>query len=777
MSAGSRARAAASRVLAEAERGGHDAHGAGREPDPPGDLQALEHAIAVLRRGVVVDLRPAARLGDPAGDGRAGDHPGAGHPAEPVHVRPVAAEPARHRERLRRGRVEPRLDEVRRRVARRDVGVRHLDPGEGVDLVLELGRQRRVDVEVQPAADRVAADPAAQQQAARPDRAGGDDDRLRRKGHAGAAAVAAGDARGAAAAALDPLDGEVREHVEPAGLLRAREQHVERGVARGEPAADVAVAGPAAGVRDVRLHQLDAARQVHPRHRVREPARRGAGPVGADRLDAEVGADVRDRRAQPAGVDPGRGPGVEHGGGRVEAEAVVDRRAAADAHPLQHLEAEVRRELERALVVELEVLLHLVVGERGRVDVRSALEHEHAPAGGREPGGEDRAGGARADHDHVVARGRRLRQRRQARRHRRGRGRGARAPQVGRVADRRPGAAVAVVAEVGHLRGGPHGGLEQRPQRARQAPARRGVDEAPLEERAPRGVIERGQRWAEREQRPGGDGQQRELDAALGARVEVGEVAVDVAGDVGGGEQLAVALDRDVGERLERGEAGGVQVAQPVAGARRRDPPGEEPGRQDDVDRHPGEQRDGGGDVDPEHVDVGRAAPDQRGDLARDERDVGERDQQREPAAPPHVGGAERRRARRTARPSRTSWAARRARRCPRSTRYRHASTALRIAWPARRSRRRRSGGCSMASRPTLSAPGGGPQPHLGVGGVTRRERAALRVARDRDRAAAAGVEQARPDRRHAGRVGRHRPHVRAAAPEDQRLRLASSRA
>ena len=37
-----------------------------------------------------------------------------------------------------------------------------------------------------------------------------------------------------------------------------------------------------------------------------------------------------------------------------------------------------------------------------------------------------------------------------------------------------------------------------------------------------------------------------------------------------------------------------------------------------------------------------------------------------------------------------------------------------------------------MASRPTLSAPGGGPQPHLGVGGVTRRERAALRVARDR---------------------------------------------
>ena len=155
-------------------------------------------------------------------------------------------------------------------------------------------------------------------------------------------------------------------------------------------------------------------------------------------------------------------------------------------------------------------------------------------------------------------------------------------------------------------------------------------------------MIERGQRRAERQQRPGGDGEQGELDLALGARVEVGEVAVDVARDVGGGEQLAVALDRDVGERLQRGEAGGVQVAQPVAGARRGDPPGGQPGREDEVDRHPREQRDRGGDVEAEHVDVGRAAPEQGGDLARDERDVGERDQQREPAAAPDVGGAQR---------------------------------------------------------------------------------------------------------------------------------------
>ena len=140
------------------------------------------------------------------------------------------------------------------------------------------------------------------------------------------------------------------------------------------------------GRRPVMFASISSSRPASPsaRHRVAEAAGRGAGAVGADRLDAQVGADGAIAASSPPRSIPGAAHVGEHGGRRLEAEAVVDRRPAADAHPLQHLQAEVRGELERALVVELEVLADLVVGEGGGVDVRAALEHEHPAAGGRE---------------------------------------------------------------------------------------------------------------------------------------------------------------------------------------------------------------------------------------------------------------------------------------------------------------------------------------------------------------------------------------------------------
>ena len=84
--------------------------------------------------------------------------------------------------------------------------------------------------------------------------------------------------------------------------------------------------------------------------------------------------------SQPVAVEAALRPAVEHRLGRGQAERVVDRGAAADAHALQHLQAEVGGQLQRALVVEAQVLRDLVVAElvAGR---RAGRARARAPCG------------------------------------------------------------------------------------------------------------------------------------------------------------------------------------------------------------------------------------------------------------------------------------------------------------------------------------------------------------------------------------------------------------
>ena len=63
---------------------------------------------------------------------------------------------------------------------------------------------------------------------------------------------------------------------------------------------------------------------------------------------------------------------------------------------------------------------------------------------------------------------------------------------------------------------------------------------------------------------------QRELHARLAARVQRGEVAVDVPRDLLGREHLAAPLDHHLGDRHEAQERDRVQIAETVAGAHRR---------------------------------------------------------------------------------------------------------------------------------------------------------------------------------------------------------------
>jgi hypothetical protein len=59
----------------------------------------------------------------------------------------------------------------------------------------------------------------------------------------------------------------------------------------------------------------------------------------------ELPAKLLDRRLQRGAVEPAVLPLHEHRLGRAHAERVVDRRPAAHAHALEHLELEVGREL------------------------------------------------------------------------------------------------------------------------------------------------------------------------------------------------------------------------------------------------------------------------------------------------------------------------------------------------------------------------------------------------------------------------------------------------
>ena len=117
-----------------------------------------------------------------------------------------------------------------------------------------------------------------------------------------------------------------------------------------------------------------------------------------------------------------------------------------------------RSKLERAVGVERAVLGCLVLGERRRVDVAAALEHEHLASATGELVGERRASGAAAD-DHDVGIHRFSAdvpgvQAVEPGRRRDVRHGGLRALRERHVAAGGGGARILVVAEIGHLRGG-----------------------------------------------------------------------------------------------------------------------------------------------------------------------------------------------------------------------------------------------------------------------------------------------------------------------------------
>ena len=218
-----------------------------------------------------------------------------------------------------------------------------------------------------PCAGGVAAEPAALQEPARADRAGRHDD-LARRPRSPAPRSRGVPARrlGGARSGDDPLDLDVGEHVEP--------------VVAAAPTAARSRAWTAwrrmrsrccsSRIRGRRLEMLADITS-------RRPGRSSASTASPKRLrrlrrrplaDLAGRRATRGRRRSRRAARPGRcrcaAPPLEHLGGRVEAERVVDRRAAADAHPLQDLEPEIGGELQRALVVEPQVLADLVVGER-----------------------------------------------------------------------------------------------------------------------------------------------------------------------------------------------------------------------------------------------------------------------------------------------------------------------------------------------------------------------------------------------------------------------------
>jgi hypothetical protein len=120
-------------------------------------------------------------------------------------------------------------------------------------------------------------------------------------------------------------------------------------------------------------------------------------------LDGHERAHGLERLAQRCRVDARvvvLVPVVEHGGRDVEADPVVHHGAAADAHALQDLDAEVARQLERAVGVEPRVHLGRVLRELRPVDVRAAFDDQDvASALGQGVGGDRPSRSAPDDHD------------------------------------------------------------------------------------------------------------------------------------------------------------------------------------------------------------------------------------------------------------------------------------------------------------------------------------------------------------------------------------------
>ena len=214
-------------------------------------------------------------------------------------------------------------------------------------------------------------------------------------------------------------------------------------------------------------------------------------------------------------------------------------------------------------------------------------------------------------------------------------------------------ALVAVVAQVGHLGGDTDHRLHRAADRLEpQQPAAAGGEvahEALLEEVEPRLGADPRERRAPEQQREEGQAGQRELDAsppappAPPAARQAAQVAVDVAGDLGGRHLLRLALDQHLRERLERDVAVRAEVPELVARDLRPVVHPHQQHDQRDVDGQPADQEARPGDLGPEPGERRVVTADQHQHLRRDEHDVGERDQQRQPAEAPDVRRGEHR--------------------------------------------------------------------------------------------------------------------------------------
>ena len=184
--------------------------------------------------------------------------------------------------------------------------MRDLDTVVRVELVVEVGCDRRRHVEAQPVPGAPLGDPALHEEPARGDRAGGYDDGVRADTQLAPVRQAGHHGRGAAPVRLDPLRAALGQHSERVHAeqpLPVGQHLVEHRQLRPERAADVAVAA-AGTVGDVRFHHVDLALKAERAHAVDELLRPGLQVAARRPPHADEAARVEERLREPRLVEP-----------------------------------------------------------------------------------------------------------------------------------------------------------------------------------------------------------------------------------------------------------------------------------------------------------------------------------------------------------------------------------------------------------------------------------------------------------------------------------------
>ena len=221
-------------------------------------------------------------------------------------------------------------------------------------------------------------------------------------------------------------------------------------------------------------------------------------------------------------------------GGSSKQTALLTTGAAADALPLEDLEASVGGHLHPAVRIEVRKLRALVLGELGGIDVAAALEHHHLASALGQPVGDDRPRGPGPDGTTTSAL---MRSESTSAGVRTEWGIGA----VGELGGMPPparseeadvagrlGRRVGVVADERELLGREQHRLDHAPQEPRQAPFRDVGEEATLDEVDPALRRHHGERRAQPEHGIDAEGGERQLGLLLLLGRERPQVLVDV---------------------------------------------------------------------------------------------------------------------------------------------------------------------------------------------------------------------------------------------------------